>query len=40
MDITISGILTYPVEKTSALGGVATGSIKEKEHATHADIIR
>ena len=36
----MSGIRTLPVEKTIALGGVATGSMKAKEHATHADIIK
>lgn len=36
----MSGIVRYPDEKTMALGGVATGNIKAKEHATVADIIR
>lgn len=30
----------YPVENTIALGGVATGSMNAKEHATAAVIIR
>lgn len=36
----ISGIVRYPVEKTIAFGGVATGNMNAKEHATVADIIR
>lgn len=35
---TISLILRYPEPKTTALGGVATGSIKAQEAATAAAI--
>ena len=37
---TISGILRYPEPKTTALGGVATGSIKAHEAATVAATIK
>jgi hypothetical protein len=40
INVTIFGILTYPVENTMALGGVATGSMNANEHATAAVIIR
>ena len=38
--ITMSVILRYPVEKTIALGGVATGNINAKEQAMVAVIIK
>ena len=37
---TISGILKYPEPKTTALGGVATGSINAHEAATVAETIK
>lgn len=37
---TISGIWRYPEPKTTALGGVATGSIKAHEAATAVATIR
>ena len=37
--LTISGILKYPEPKTTALGGVATGSIKAHDAATAAPTI-
>ena len=36
---TISGILKYPDPKTTAFGGVATGSMKAQEAATAAPNI-
>ena len=36
----MSVILRYPVEKTIALGGVATGNMKAREQATVAVIIK
>lgn len=38
--LTISGILKYPEPKTTAFGGVATGSIKAQEAATAAPTIK
>lgn len=38
--LTISTILKYPVEKTIAFGGVATGNIKANEQAMADDIIK
>ncbi len=37
---TISGILRYPDPKTTAFGGVATGSINAHEAATVAETIK
>lgn len=37
--LTISGILRYPDPKTTAFGGVATGSIKAQEAAVAAPTI-
>ena len=36
---TMSGILKYPEPKTTALGGVAAGSIKAQDAATVAPVI-
>ena len=38
--LTISGMLRYPVEKTIALGGVATGNMNANEQDIVAEIIR
>jgi hypothetical protein len=38
--LTITGIRKYPDPKTTALGGVATGSIKAHEAATVAPTIK
>ena len=37
---TISGIVKYPDPKTTAFGGVATGSMKANEAATAAPTIK
>ena len=37
---TISGIVKYPDPKTTAFGGVATGSMKAHEAATEAPTIK
>jgi len=37
---TISGIVKYPDPKTTAFGGVATGSMKAHEAATAAPTIK
>lgn len=38
--LTISGMVSRPVAKTIALGGVATGNINANEEQTVAGIIR
>lgn len=40
MAVTISGMVTNPVLKTMALGGVATGRQKANDVATAVEIIR